>query len=296
MIINRILHLPKFIYRNIVQPRVLSRKYRDILSKNLEIKNVHKAKRCFILGSGPSIKDLNILQLANEYTFVVNEFNRHPDYRKLNRNHHILSDVSYFSDDYDTLFGKEIKAKSDNTNPNTLYFINIAGKKTVEKRELFAKNKMYYFGTQGIISQYFDFNIELDKFLPWPKNTMLIALMTAVYMGFEDIYMLGVEHNFLAYNIGIKELIYDHFYSNDDIRKDLEKINKSEESKRIHGIDKKSQMNYEENIANVLQLFKNYRLFKNKIRKIHPNIKIYNATPNSFLDVFPSINFKDIKF
>ena len=54
-------------------------------------------------------------------------------------------------------------------------------------------------------------------------------------------------------------------------------------------------MTYEDNIAHVLQLFKNYRLFNSKVRRLYPNVKIYNATPNSYLDVFPMINFEDIK-
>jgi len=30
--------------------------YKDLVSKNIELKDIHKGKRCFILGSGPSIK------------------------------------------------------------------------------------------------------------------------------------------------------------------------------------------------------------------------------------------------
>ena len=53
---------------------------------------------------------------------------------------------------------------------------------------------------------------------------------------------------------------------------------------------------YENMIESCLKLFRNYRLLSEKIAKLYPNVKIYNATPNSFLDVFPTVNFEDIKF
>ena len=52
---------------------------------------------------------------------------------------------------------------------------------------------------------------------------------------------------------------------------------------------------YENRIYQAGILFKNYRLIKEKFSKNRPDIKIYNATPDSFLDVFPMIKFEDIK-
>lgn len=60
-------------------------------------------------------------------------------------------------------------------------------------------------------------------------------------------------------------------------------------------VPREQNLTYEGNIAHIFQLFKNYRFFYSKIKKCYPNVKIYNATPNSFLDVFPFIDLKDIK-
>ena len=51
---------------------------------------------------------------------------------------------------------------------------------------------------------------------------------------------------------------------------------------------------YEAELGHIRQLFKNYRLFYQKVKKLRPNIEIYNATPNSFLDVFPFVDFSTI--
>ena len=138
----------------------------------------------------------------------------------------------------------------------------------------------------------------MDKCLPWPKNSILLCLMLATYMGFKKIYLLGCEHNFLCFNIKSGQLgRYNHFFKNDDLIKGFDKLNSSNlELAKRQGMERRVQYNYEKNIENILQLFKNYRLFYKKAKRIYPNLEIFNATPNSFLDVFPMINFDDIKF
>lgn len=298
-IIGKLNHLPKYVYRNIISPKVLGWKYRTVLNQNLILKNARRGERCFIMGNGPSIANIDLAALKDEHTFVVNDFNKHPAYTILNKNHHVLSDAAAFSQDLGSIFARELKNKSDNANPKTIFFLNILGKDDVVKRNLFRHNKIFYFGTGGIFSENFSFNIDLDKFLPQPKNTILLCLMIAVYMGFTEIYLLGCEHNFLSYNIGMggnKSLTYPHFYKNTELLAGLEKIYSSDmETQEKNSLFKNAQLNYEENIAHIYQLFKNYRLFYQKVRKLYPEVKIYNATPNSFLDVFPFVKFEDIK-
>ena len=49
-------------------------KYKDIVKNNAELKDKHKGRRCFLLGSGPSIKDENLKPLKNEIVFALNNF------------------------------------------------------------------------------------------------------------------------------------------------------------------------------------------------------------------------------
>lgn len=298
-LLNKIKHIISYIYRNIAYPIILTHKYKYILNKNLEVKNIHKNDRCFILGSGPSIKDLDLDKFKEEYVFVVNEFDRHPQFKNLQRVNHVIPDTLYFTRDKNSYFWERLKNKSDTANETTVFFFHIQGKSLIDDEALFTKNKIYYLSTQGIISDHFDFNIDLDKNLPWPKNSILSCLMVAVYMGFKEIYLLGCEHNFLAHNIGSgpgKSKTYDHFFKNDE----LEYLSKTKSDKADEKLKKRYSWNrelefaYEDNIVHILQLFKNYRLFYKKVRNKYPNIKIFNATPNSFLDVFPFVDLKDV--
>ena len=58
-------------------------KYKNLVAKNIELKDIHKGKRCFILGSGPSIKKENLKPLKNEIVFALNNFYVHEDFAEM---------------------------------------------------------------------------------------------------------------------------------------------------------------------------------------------------------------------
>ena len=45
-------------------------KHSSLIKTNIILKNKHKGERCFILGSGPSIKDEDLKPLKNEIVFA----------------------------------------------------------------------------------------------------------------------------------------------------------------------------------------------------------------------------------
>jgi hypothetical protein len=117
-------------------------------------------------------------------------------------------------------------------------------------------------------------------------------MMIAVWMGFSEIYLLGCEHSFLAQPLGKdKSLGWSHSYKDETTK--LSSANTDILKKYIS--KKELNSNYETIMINMLQLFRSYKLFYTKALKAHPNLKIFNATPNSFLDVFPYKEFHDIK-
>jgi len=292
-IINKLKSVNSYLYRNFLAPRIYGFRDRDILSKNLEIHNIHKDKKCFIIGGGPSVADIDLDTLANEYTFVLNEFDKNPQYNKLRPKFHIIFDSAFYTEGETEYFPERFRAKDKTVPYETMMCLNLGAKSFVEKYGLFKNHRVYYFGTQGIFTDNLPFNIELDKYTPQPKNSVLMGLMIASWMGFKEIYLLGCEHNFLSFNIGYgKSLVYNHSYEDE-----LSKLDsKNDEVMKKYIPIRDQTLTYEKNIANVLQLFRNYKFFYAKAKKLYPGIKIYNATPNSFLDVFPMINFEDIKF
>ncbi|WP_222862399.1 hypothetical protein, partial [Campylobacter concisus] len=58
-------------------------KYKEVILKNINLKDKHKGKRCFILGSGPSIKSEDLKPLKNEIVFALNNFYVHNDFDEI---------------------------------------------------------------------------------------------------------------------------------------------------------------------------------------------------------------------
>ncbi|MBI2676558.1 MAG: hypothetical protein HYX21_01215 [Candidatus Yanofskybacteria bacterium] len=291
-IANKIKVIPGYLYRNYVAPKIYSILDRKILLKNLELKNKYVGQRCFIIGAGPSIADTDLSRLNREYTFVVNEFEKNKQYNSLTPTFHIISESNYFTESGPEYWRNRFKEKSRDVSVSTTMIFNLAAIPFIEKHSLFKQHKIYYAGTQGIFSDNLPFNINLDHYVPNPKNSILMCLIAAVWMGFSEIYLLGCEHSFLAQPLGPnKSLSFGHSYGHEISESD----NVSIEVLKKYITPREMGFNYEMNMASVLQLFKNYRLFYAKARKAHSDLQIFNATPNSFLDIFPMINFEDIK-
>jgi len=291
-VLNKLKFINSYFYRNFFAPRLYNYRDGDILKKNLGIKNIYLGKRCFIIGNGPSVSNLNLEKLSNEYTFVMAEFEKNTQARELRPKFHIITDSVYFTEDTTEYWPRRLREKDKEISTDTTMIINMAARPFIEKYNLFKRHHVYYVGTQGIFTNNLPFNINLDHYVPYPKNSVLMCMMAALWMGFNEIYLLGCEHNFLSHNLGYGKLLsFSHSYD-DEIAK-LDSTNDEVLKKYIDPKDLK--LNYEMTIANILQLFRNYRLFYAKARETHPNFKIFNATPDSFLDVFPMINFEDIK-
>lgn len=270
-----------------IKAKTLAYGYRDTLRRNMALKNSNKG-RCFIIGNGPSIKNQDLLKLRNEQTFVVNTFWNHPQYKEINPKYYLIIDPDVFpvGNQNNNFFSDEILQKHELlTSHPTKFFFHTLGKEFVEKNKLFKDNSIYYLLNQGILDDNLRFNIEIDKVIPYTKNVIVAAIIIAAYMGFEEIYLLGCEHDFLAYPSQKHYEKFPHFFKNPY---DLSATEKTD----YYAM---AIMPYEKHIYSSLVLFKNYRLLKEKLAIEKPALKIYNATPNSFLDVFPMVKFEDIK-
>ena len=275
--------------KRVIEEKRLFIKYRPSLEKNKKLKDVHKGKRCFIIGTGPSIKDQDLTKLKDEYTFVVNTFWNHPYYVEVNPSYYVITDPEVFprsSERGEFNWKQFIEHLPTIKSCPSEFFFPISAKELIENQHLLDSRVIHYLVLKGHFNDNLKFNIELDKVIPTTKNVILAALIIATYMGFEKIYLLGCEHSFLAQPAYKYYESFKEFYKTDHSDTDPRQI-----KERALDI-----MSYEGHIHHVAVLFKNYRLFKEKLAKEKPGVKIYNATPNSYLDVFPMINFGEIGF
>lgn len=250
----------------------LSENERKLLMKNAIFKNCHKGQRCFIIGNGPSIKSQNLEQLHNEITFVMNGFWKHPIVEKWQPKYFFLADPVYF-DGSETMnnFFLNLSQKINRSK----FFIPLSGRDVVEKNSLLPKEYTNYVHFLGFLSQVSIKKIDFTKIIPGVQNVSQFAILTAIYMGCNPIYLIGLDHDWLAHR-GIDK----HFYQGKTI----------EEHSIAHG--NLNDIPYKAILRDVLSLWEGYEVL-NKIAN-NKSIMILNATNGGFLDVFPRVQYESL--
>jgi hypothetical protein len=198
----------------------------NILLRNKPLENMHEGKRCFIFGTGLSVNDIELSKLAGEYTFGGNFINYHPDFHKLNlkfyvslsspltlkyvHSKEILVDSNIFSeedmkvwlDNESTLltysiepykYFSQIDTDLDN---NTLLFLGAGSKKFIEKNNIFKDKDIFYLKPYKPLLSAKDQIIDLSKRITFYENVVLTMLAIAMYMGFEEIFIVGNDYTF----------------------------------------------------------------------------------------------------
>lgn len=225
-------------------------------------KNIHLGKRVFIIGNGPSLAKTNLDLIKNEFSIAMNGINKiysktnwRPSYYVFTSN---LIEKNEFKKDFTNNINQILEY-------NTTAFIwkrfqtIIGNKKNIEWIINLTEKKN---SNMNIEKSWWPDNIEerLDK----SGTTMNVAFQIANYMGFNEIILLGAD---LGYKKPKSNLDVNHFCN--DYIKILPKND------------------YQHFLGNI-KLRNLHIMFRNKIPK---NIKIYNASLKSILDIYPLIDF-----
>ena len=211
-------------------------------------KNIHKGKRCFIIGNGPSLKYEDLEQLKNEITLVSNSFIKIHD--KLS-----FKPTYYFSQDSSVV--KDNLTYIRNTFGITKFIYSY-----FNQWRYFAKDAIKYISKKEMIG--FSDDIVKGTYGGWTVTQSMIQF--AVYMGFSEIYLLGVDFNYANNNTEIDaDCYFDKTMFNTKLNHALPKIEIS------------------------LAAFTKSREYCEQY-----GIKIYNATRGGKLEVFERKNFEDL--
>lgn len=228
-------------------------KYKSVISRNYKFKDIHKGKTCYILGNGPSINQLDLRLLQNKYIFTVNAMICTPLFEKLNPTYHCVLDRKVFQKYKDALI-RGIETES------TSFFFH---RKILE--EIGLKDNVYY-TYNTLMPTHNNIKIDLTKNASTFINVVPYCIMIAIYMGFDNIVLLGCDFSFFA------ERKNAHFY---------------EDGKNIQREESLFQDLFGSAIA-----CQQYRYLYEYGKKHH--INIVNATHDSFLDVIPRIELRKV--
>lgn len=145
-----------------------------------KFKNINCGKRCFIIGNAPSLRysDLEILRQMGEICFGVNRIYKAFDKTKWKPDYYLAVDSIICENDHDIIEALEMEKF-------VRYFF---GSKDWKSQNL------YEFC--GISSNEVGFTSDIVKGIYIGNTVIYDAMQIAYYMGFKEIYLLGVDLDF----------------------------------------------------------------------------------------------------
>lgn len=231
----------------------------------MEMKDLHKGKRCFLVGNGPSLTPHDLDLIQNEYSFGTNMVYKIFNQTKWRPTYHCVSDSIYATRLKDELYEniqsplltiEKTYRKMTKRVPDTTYVHTIASERYKVKGNLFAYCMV--------------------------KATVLsLAAEFAFHMGFTEIYLLGVD---CTNPHAAGGHFMENYASRDIAQSDISRI-----KTRMKKEDVTTEQIGEHIIDRSLVV---YRLLKKYADK--HGIQIYNATRGGNLEIFPRVKLEDV--
>ncbi|MBL8783457.1 MAG: hypothetical protein JNJ59_01040 [Deltaproteobacteria bacterium] len=165
--------------------------HKELLRKNEGIRGIHRGKRCWILGNGPSLKDHDLLALRDEEVFVVNRFIHHPDADKIHPSFYVVIDPKFGAGHWGHDFVEEVEKRL----PDVWVFTGYDGWKFLGEKQILQRHRRFVVHPNQLFHFGYPFEIDLTHGIPGSDNVTKTAVSIAVWMGFTEINLLGIDGN-----------------------------------------------------------------------------------------------------
>jgi hypothetical protein len=237
--------------------------FKNIIKLNKEWKNRYKNQKVFVVANGPSLKSIDSNIFAGEKAITMNSFEKCVWKDKVEIVAHCLGEPANSDSWMENSFLDSINGIESHS-----YWMHFSSKDKL-KYTAQKKDKIYYVFPSIESGIYLSKHINLHQSSLSYQTTAQLAIQVAIYMGFSEIVLVGFDHDWLASPDYSK-----HFYSD-----------KKDEA------DSLGKMSYIDIIEFMCRMWKIY--YKLKYIAVYNAIKIYNITPNSYLDVFEHQEYQE---
>lgn len=238
-------------------------------------------RRLIILGNGPSLADnlagdMDIL--CNADTLAVNFAGNTPDFISLKPKYYLLMDPHFFKEPPTDPNVPRLFANFNSVVDWDMTLFLPVGK-TARSIGLTNQHiRIENFNPVGVEGFRWLQNMAFDmrRGLPRPRNVMVPAIMTGIWLGYKNIYILGADHSWLRTldvdDDNIVVSIQPHFYKDGE-----------EEHRRVATMFRDIRLH--ELLYGFHLAFKGYHAIREYADR--RGINIYNSTPGSYIDAFP---------
>ncbi|TVY07213.1 6-hydroxymethylpterin diphosphokinase MptE-like protein [Paenibacillus cremeus] len=244
-----------------------------------KLENIHQGERCFIIGNGPSLTVEDLEKISTEVTFASNRIYGIYNQTKWRPTYYCSADPN---------FAKAVKQDFvEVINSSKMSFLNLRCTNDYPK-EIIGNTSVYFYFIPKVWGIHFLQNENSNKLPKFSNNFSKRAysgatityemIQLAVYMGFKEIYLIGVDHQYTQY-----------------VENGVVKVDLTLKSSYFKGVAEINEGQYIMNTTNSVfnprttlayQAAKDYAQQK--------NICIKNATRDGKLEVFERVNLEEI--
>jgi hypothetical protein len=167
---------------------------------NQTLRDKHKNQKCYIIGNGTSLCDVEIQNIKDGVIFSSNQIILHNNFQNLKIDYYALVEPffgSFFGKKYVKDFNDLFKDVNDSFyNKDTILFFHPTVKKILRKQKLFLKNKIHFVASLTSDSPPEKLSNNLSGVFNFGQGALSFMIGSAIYMGFNKIVLIGCGYTF----------------------------------------------------------------------------------------------------
>ena len=238
------------------------------------LKNRYFGQRCFIMGNGPSLNEMELDRFANEHVWCTN------------RAYLLFDRISWRPGFYTSGDRRVVPDIADELSelpkilPKTMFFWPLAVRRAAG---LPPSSNVYWFREEMVdleSAQKRGFSRDCADYVVHPCTVTITALQLASYLGFDPIYLIGCDTNYVI----PKSTKVDK--ENDYLLTSTEDDDPNHFDSSYFGTGAKWHSPHPE------YMLRHYECVEEMCRPEGP--RIFNATVGGKLEVFPRVNYLDV--
>lgn len=158
--------------------------FRCFFNKSLKkYKNAHSGERCFVIGNGPSLNTNDLECLKGEVTFACNSIFKSFHDTSWRPTYYLVQDSAY---------AKGVKREISRVKAEKVFLST----NVLLKNRIYNKDFEYFFLDRSIYPEAPYFSNDFSTACCEGYTVVYSALQLAYYMGFEEVYLIGVDFNY----------------------------------------------------------------------------------------------------
>lgn len=162
-----------------------------VLLNNRNMEKYKKSDTLYVLGLGPSLKNVDLSKLDDGDIICSNRFYKFQNADKCCPAFYCLMDDEYF-------VGNAVEdfLKAYSQFPNTQFLLNGKYKEAIDEKIGSQDNIFFVYGWSGLIKK--SSTIDFTRNLPVALNVVCRMIEAGIYMGYKKIVLLGCDFNSFA--------------------------------------------------------------------------------------------------